>query len=124
MEVAYRNTVAHLDDLRCVSRKASDLLEEMNEQEWKNNHVAYRINHSVSLFFVASVIFAYLLYKLYTCARNRTTVWFCGEKAPVTPTDVSYVVMLLDKMNKRALLTLMAEAVGQSEHNRCCLSPN
>ena len=32
------------------------------------------------------------MYKLYTCTRNRTTIWFCREKAPVTLTDVSYVV--------------------------------
>ena len=59
METEYRNTVTHLDDLRYASRKVSDLLEEVNEQEWKNNHVAYRSTHSVLLFFVASVIFAY-----------------------------------------------------------------
>jgi len=92
VEVAYRKTVAHLDDLRYVSRKVSDWLEEVNEQERKNNHVAYRNTHSVLLLFVASVIFAYLFYKLYTCTRNRTTIWFCREKALVTPTDVSYVV--------------------------------
>jgi len=68
------------------------LLEEVNEQEWNVNHVAYRNTRSVLLYFVASVIFAYLMYKLYTCTRNRTTIWFCKEKAPVTPTEVSYVV--------------------------------
>ena len=90
VEVAYRKTVAHLDDLRYASRKVPDLLEEVNEQEWKNNHVAYHNTHSVLLFFVASVIFAYLLYKMYTCTINRTTNWLCTEKAPVTPTNVSY----------------------------------
>jgi len=88
VEVVYRKT----DDLRYASRKVSDLLREVNEQEWKTNHVAYRNTHSLLLFFVASVIFAYLLYKLYTCIRNRTTIWFCREKVPVAPTDVSYVV--------------------------------
>ena len=92
MEVAHRKVVAHLDDLRYASRKVLDLLEEVNEQEWKNNHLAYRNTYSVLLFVVASVIFAYLLYKLYTCTRNRNTIWFCREKAPVTPTDVSYIV--------------------------------
>jgi len=92
VEVAYRKSVAHLDDLRNAGRIVSDLLEEVNEQEWKNNHVAYCNTHSVLLFFVASVIFAYLLYKLYTCTHNQTTSWFCREKAPVTLTDVSYVV--------------------------------
>ena len=58
----------------------------------KKNHVAYHNTHSVLLFCVASVIFAYLLYSLYTCTHNRTTIWFCREKALITPTDVSYFV--------------------------------
>ena len=68
-----------------------DFLEEVNEQEWKNNHVAYRNTHSVLLVFVPSVIFAYLLYKLYTCTHNRTTIWFCREMTLITPRDVSCV---------------------------------
>ena len=64
------------------------MLDEVNELEWKNNHVAYRNTRSVLLFFVASVIFAYLLYKLYACTRNRTAVWFCREATLMTPTDV------------------------------------
>ena len=92
MEVAYRKPIAHLGDLRYASRNVSDLLEEVNEQERKNNHVEYHNTHSVLLFFVASVTFAYLLYKLHACTRNRTTIWFCRETAPVTPTDVFYVV--------------------------------
>ena len=60
VEVAYWETVAYLDDLRYASRKVSDLLEGANEQEWKNNHVAYRNTHCF-VCFVSSVIFAYLL---------------------------------------------------------------
>jgi hypothetical protein len=92
VEIAYRKTVAHLDDLRYASTKVSDLLEELNEKEWKNNHVKYRNTHSVLLFFVVSVILIYLLYKLYTYTRNRTTIWFCRKEVPATPTDVSYTV--------------------------------
>jgi len=50
VEVVYRKTVADLDDLRYPGRKISDLLEEVNEQERKNNHAAYRSTHSVLLF--------------------------------------------------------------------------
>ena len=69
VEVVYTETVAQLNDSTYASRKVSDLLVEVNEQEWKNNHAAYRNTHSILLFFVASVIFAYLLYRLYTCTR-------------------------------------------------------
>jgi len=50
VEVAFRKTVAHLDELRYASRKVSDLLEEVNEQEWKNNHVAYCNTHCFIIF--------------------------------------------------------------------------
>jgi hypothetical protein len=33
IEVAYRKPVAHLDDLRSVSTRVSDLLDKVNEQE-------------------------------------------------------------------------------------------
>ena len=135
VEVVYRKTVADLDDLRYASRKISDLLEELNEQEWKNKHVAYRSTHSVLLFFVTSVIFAYALYKLYTCTHNRTvqTVYMYTQPNCTNYTNCIHVHatepllgsvgtrhrsyqqlynMLLDRMIKRALITLMVEAVG------------
>ena len=77
MEIAYRKTVSHLDDLRYASTKVSDLLGEVNEQERKSNHVTYRNTHSALLFFVVSVILIYLLYKFYTYANKWTTIWFC-----------------------------------------------
>jgi len=50
MEITYRKTVAHLDDLRYASTRVSELLKKVNEQEWKNNHVTYRNTHSALLF--------------------------------------------------------------------------
>jgi len=50
VEIAYSTTVAHLDDLRYISTRASELLEEVNEQELKNNHVTYRNTHSALLY--------------------------------------------------------------------------
>ena len=91
MEIAYRKTVAHLDDLRYASTSVSELLEEVNEQEWKNNHVTYHNTHSVLLFFVVSVILIYLLYKLYAHTSKRATIWFCRKEALATPRHVSHI---------------------------------
>jgi len=120
VEVVYRKTVTHLDDLRYASRKLLDLLEEVNEQEWKNNHVAYCNTHCVLLFLVASVIFAYLLYKLHTCTCNRTTVWFCKEKATVAPTDVSYVV---GQDNQESTLIINGRSSGDNLNITDAVSP-
>jgi hypothetical protein len=91
MGMAYRKTAAHLDDLRYASTRVSELLKEVNEQEWKNNHVTYRNTHSF-IIFVVSVLLIYLLYKLYAHTSKRATTWFCRKEAPVTPGDVSRIV--------------------------------
>jgi len=70
VEVAYRNTIAHLGDLRSASTRVSDLLEKVNEQEWKNNHVIYRNTHSALLVRIVGVILICLLFKLYTLIRR------------------------------------------------------
>jgi hypothetical protein len=85
MDLAYKKTVSHLDDLKYASKKVSDLLENMKEQEWKNSHVMYHDTHSVLLFLVMSVVLIYLLYKLYAYARQRATLWFCKREVPATP---------------------------------------
>ena len=69
MEVTYRNTVAQLDNLRYASRKVSDLLEEVNEQEWENNRVAYHNTHSVFSIFCSKCyicLFAVQTVHMYT----------------------------------------------------------
>jgi hypothetical protein len=89
VDLTYRKTVSHLDDLKYASKKESDLLEDVREQEWRNNHVVYHDTHSVLLFFIVSVVSIYLLYKLYTCTRHWTIVWYCKKEIPATPADVS-----------------------------------
>jgi hypothetical protein len=42
VEMAYRKTTAHLSDLRAASASVTDLMEKVNDQEWKNHHVFYR----------------------------------------------------------------------------------
>jgi hypothetical protein len=97
MDPSYHKTVSHLDDLKYASKKVSELLEDVKEQEWRNNHVAYHDTHSVLLFFVLSIVFTYLLYKLYTYMRQRAATWFCSKELPATPADVSYTAGHSDK---------------------------
>jgi len=92
MDLTYKKTVSHLDDLKYASKKVSDLLEDVKEQEWRNNHAVYHDTHSVLLFLVLSVVFAYLMYKLYIYARQRTPGWFCKKEVSAAPTDVSCTV--------------------------------
>jgi hypothetical protein len=97
MDLSYRKTVSHLNDLKYASKKASELLEEVKEQEWKNSHVAF--THSILLFLVLSIVSIYLLYKLYTYMRQRAAIWPCGKAIPATPTDVANTAKHGDKGN-------------------------
>jgi hypothetical protein len=39
VDLTYRKTVSHLNDLKYASKTVSDLLEDVKEQEGRNNHV-------------------------------------------------------------------------------------
>ena len=88
VEIAYRKTTAHLDDLRSASVSVSDLMERVNEQEWKNNHVFYRNTHSVLLTSIVSVILIYLLFKLYAHTSRWMPTCFGRKNVQATPTDM------------------------------------
>jgi N-acyl-L-homoserine lactone synthetase len=92
VEVACKNAIAHLDDLRSASTRVSDLLEKVNEQEWRNNHVIHRNIHSVLLILIVSVVLICLLFKLYTVTRRWMPTCLCRKEAPTTPMGVSHVL--------------------------------
>lgn len=93
VEIADRKTIAHLDDLRSASTRVSDLLEKVNEQEGKNNHVIYRNTHSVLLVLMVGVILICLLFKLYTLTRRWKPTCLYRKEAPTTPIEVSHAVI-------------------------------
>ena len=97
IDLSYRKTVAQLYDLKYASKKVSDLVEDMKEQEWRNSHIVYRDTHSVLLFLIVNIVSIYLLYKLYTCTWQWTSIWFCKKEITATPADVSYNVGLGDR---------------------------
>jgi hypothetical protein len=88
VEAVYRKTTAHLDDLRSASARVSDLLEKVNEQERKKNHVNYRNTRSVLLISIVSVTLIYLLFKLYAHTSRWMPTYFCRKDVQATPTDM------------------------------------
>jgi hypothetical protein len=70
----------------------SDLLEEVKEQEMRNEHVIYHDTHSVLLSLIICIVSIYLLYKLYTYMRRWTTTRFCKREVSATSAEVSHVV--------------------------------
>jgi len=90
VEIAYRKTTAHLDNLRSASASVSDLMERVNEQEWKNNHILYRNTHSVLLTSIVSVILICLLFKLYVHISRWMPTCFGRRNVQATPTDIPH----------------------------------
>jgi hypothetical protein len=84
VQIAYRKTTAHLSDLRSASASVSDLMERVNDQEWKN-HVLYRNTHSVLLISIVIVTIIYLLFKLYVHTSRRMPICFVRRNVPATP---------------------------------------
>ena len=92
--VAYRKTIAHLDDLRLASARVSDLLEAVDEQDWKNRLVTHRNTHSVLLVLIVSLTFIYWLFKLYICLCKRTPICLCKRRVPEMHSEAPQVVGL------------------------------
>jgi len=88
----YKSTIAHLDGLRSASTQVSDLLEKVNEQEWRNNHVIHRNTHYILMTLIVSVILIYLLFKLYTLTRRWMPTCLYRKEAPTTPIEVSHAL--------------------------------
>jgi hypothetical protein len=61
MDLTYHKTVSHLDDLKYASKKESEFLENVKEQEWRNRHIIYRDTHSDLLFYILCIVSIYLL---------------------------------------------------------------
>jgi len=88
VDIAYKKTTAHLDDLRSVSTRVSDLLKKVDEQDWKNHHVIYRNTHSILLLVIVGVVSICLLFKLYNFTLWWKHICFRKQEASTTPTEV------------------------------------
>jgi hypothetical protein len=78
--------------MKHASKRASEVLEEVREQEWKNTHVVYHNAHSVLLLFVASIVLICLLYKLYPYAWRWNILHFCKKQVSIPSAEASGVV--------------------------------
>ena len=71
MNTSFKHIVSHLDDLRVASRRISDVENMIREQEWKGLHTSSHATYSALVYICLIIIGLYVLYRLYTCFRNR-----------------------------------------------------
>lgn len=99
LDWTHTKTVTHLDDLKHASRRVSEILDEVRAQNWKNSHTEYRNTHSILLTLVISIVFIYVLYKLYIWGRSSMIGWLCRREVPPLPTETTQTVETREEGN-------------------------
>jgi hypothetical protein len=70
LDMTFKQIVSHLDDLKYASHRVSELEKEVQEQEWKNNHLSSHVSYSVMVYIILVMITLYVLYKLFKYLRG------------------------------------------------------
>jgi len=71
VNTSFKHIVSHLDDLKVASRRISEVEHMIREQEWKRLHTVSHNTYSVLVYVCLLILALYILYKVYTCFKNR-----------------------------------------------------
>jgi hypothetical protein len=70
LNLNFRETVSHADDLKYVGIKVKDL-EKHIQEEWRNKHSAIHHGYSIALYVVISLFCLYVAYKVLRCMVTK-----------------------------------------------------
>jgi len=73
LNTSFKHTVSHLDDLKIASRRISDVETMIREQKWKRLHTSAHHMYSTLIYICLLLIGLYILYKLYSCLKGKTS---------------------------------------------------
>ena len=73
LNASFKHIVTHLDDLKVASHKISEVENLIRDQEWKRLHTVSHNTYSVLVYVCLFAIGLYVVYKLYTCIKNKAT---------------------------------------------------
>lgn len=71
MDLNFRGTVSHADDLKYVGIKVKDLGKHIQEHEWRNKHSITQHGYSVAVYVTVSLLCLYIMYRVLRCMINR-----------------------------------------------------
>ena len=71
MDLNFRGTVSHTDDLKYVGIKIKDLEKHIQEHEWRNKHSITQHGYSVAVYVIVSLFCLYIMYRVLRCMINR-----------------------------------------------------
>ena len=71
IDLNFRETVSHADDLKYVGVKVKDLEKHIEEHEWRNKHAIIHHGYSVALYVIVSLFCLYIVYRVLRCMLTR-----------------------------------------------------
>jgi len=71
MDLNFRGTVSHADDLKYVGIKVKDLEKHIQEHEWRNKHSVTHHGFSVLVYVIVSLLCLYVMYRVLRCLITR-----------------------------------------------------
>jgi hypothetical protein len=73
LNLNFRQTVSHADDLRYAGIKVRDLERHVLEHEWKEKHSVVHHGYSIILYILIVLVCLYIVVKVILCWRNKGT---------------------------------------------------
>lgn len=78
LNLNFRQTVSHADDLRYAGIKVKDLERHVLEHEWKEKHSVLHHGYSIVFFIIVSLVLLYIVVRLVLCMKAKG---FCRRMA-------------------------------------------
>ena len=71
LDLNFRETVSHADDLKYVGVKVKDLEKHIQEHEWRNKHSTVYHGYSVAVYVIISLFCLYVVYRVLRCMVTK-----------------------------------------------------
>ena len=71
LNLNFRQTVSHAEDLKYAGIKVKDLERHVLEHEWREKHSTQHHGYSIVLYIVFSMVFLYILVRLVLCIKSK-----------------------------------------------------
>ena len=73
LDLNFRETISHADDLRYAGIKVKDLERHVLEHEWREKHATIHYGYSIGLYVIIGLLSFYIVFHLIRCMRSRGT---------------------------------------------------
>jgi len=73
LNLNFRQTVSHADDLRYAGIKVRDLEKHVLEHEWKEKHLAFHHGYSTVFYILLALVVLYIVIRLILCLKSKGT---------------------------------------------------